>query len=89
MRTAIADELNQDIDPVYDPFVMKGEVSLTASGGDGKSISILRDTGAAISCILESALPFSDRTYCGSDVLLKGDRVGDNASSPARDLFKH
>ncbi len=37
-----------------------------------RSISILRDTGAAQSFILEGALPFSNETYTGTDVLVRG-----------------
>lgn len=33
---------------------------------------MLRDTGAAQSLILESALPFSLKSYTGNDVLIRG-----------------
>ncbi len=43
----------------YLPFIQKGHVSLL--GGEEKvQITILRDTGALNSFILESVLPFSD-----------------------------
>lgn len=34
--------------------------------------TMLRDTGTAQSFILGSALPFSEKTYCGSDVFVQG-----------------
>ncbi len=37
-----------------------------------RSVSILRDTGAEQSFILEGALPFSNETYTGTDVLVRG-----------------
>ncbi|XP_073715771.1 uncharacterized protein [Misgurnus anguillicaudatus] len=55
----------------FTPFVFTGSVSLSL-GGVMKSISILRDTGSAQSFILEGALPFSDVTYTGTDVLVRG-----------------
>ncbi len=37
-----------------------------------KPVCILRDTGSAQSFILESTLPFSTRSSCGANVLVKG-----------------
>lgn len=36
-----------------------------------KSVRILRDTGASQSIILESVLPFSEQSSCGSSVLVQ------------------
>lgn len=35
-------------------------------------VKILRDTGASQSLLLSSALPFSDESYTGTRVLIKG-----------------
>lgn len=55
----------------FTPFVFEGSVSVSLDG-TRNSISILRDTGSAQSFILESALPFSEVTYTGTDVLVRG-----------------
>ncbi|KAK1803127.1 hypothetical protein P4O66_021654, partial [Electrophorus voltai] len=50
-------------------------VALT-EGEQSKSITILRDTGAAQSFVLGSILLFSESSYCGSDVLVQGIKLG-------------
>ncbi|KAL2085082.1 hypothetical protein ACEWY4_018402 [Coilia grayii] len=61
-----------EIDPDYQPFVLDGTVSLTGCEEDAVPVTILRDTGSAQSFVLASTLPFSDESYCGSDVLVQG-----------------
>ncbi len=57
-----------DSTSVYQPFLMSGFVSLSADS-EVRPITILRDTGAAQSIILDSVLPFSAVTYTGSELL--------------------
>lgn len=57
---------------LYCPFITNGSVSLSDEQGDLKPITILRDTGSVQSFILESALEFSEQSYCGSSVLIRG-----------------
>ena len=59
----------------YAPFISSGVVALL---GSGKSIpiTILRDTGAVQSLILESTLPFSDDSAVGQEVTLQGVELG-------------
>ncbi len=64
-----------DSTSVYQPFLMSGFVSLSADS-EVRPITILRDTGAAQSIILDSVLPFSAVTYTGSDVLVRGIELG-------------
>ncbi len=64
-----------DSTSVYQPFLMSGFVSLSADS-EVRPITILRDTGAAQSIILDSVLPFSAVTYTGSDVLVHGIELG-------------
>ncbi|KAK0156627.1 hypothetical protein N1851_000058 [Merluccius polli] len=64
------------IDPVYKPFVSSGIVSLTGHEQDSVPVKILRDTGSAQSFRLASTLPFSEESYCGSDVLVQGIEMG-------------
>ena len=40
-------------------------------------IKILRDTGASQSIILADVLPFSEKTYSGTSVLLQGVRFNE------------
>ena len=57
------------------PFVSKGFVYLEGSE-DKVPISLLRDTGATQSLILDSILPFSDKSSTGISVLLQGVEMG-------------
>lgn len=54
----------------YSLFIFHGFVSL--SGEKRVPVTILRDTGASQSFILDAILPFSNETSCGSDVLVWG-----------------
>jgi len=62
----------ESFDANYEPFVMPGFVSLSGKEDDRRKISILRDTGAMQSIMLSDALPFSDASYCGSNILIRG-----------------
>ncbi len=57
----------------YDPFISKGEVSV---GNEVKPITILRDTGALQTLIVEGIVPLSDETYTGTSVLMQGIECG-------------
>ncbi len=61
---------------LYCPFIMNGSVSLLGEQENLKPITILRDTGSVQSFILESALEFSEQSYCGSSVLIRGIELG-------------
>uniref|UniRef100_A0A672PHY8 CCHC-type domain-containing protein n=1 Tax=Sinocyclocheilus grahami TaxID=75366 RepID=A0A672PHY8_SINGR len=60
------------LDVSYKPFVMTGFVSLSGKEEDRREISILRDTGAMQSIMVSDILPFSDESYCGSNILVRG-----------------
>lgn len=64
------------IDDVFEPFVGQGMISLTGLAKDQVPVTLLPDTETAQSFILQSALPFSKETYCGSDVLVQGIEMG-------------
>ncbi len=55
---------------------MNGSVSLLGEQENLKPIIILRDTGSVQSFILESTLEFSEQSYCGSSVLIRGIELG-------------
>lgn len=71
MHTSSFDNLGNDVESVYELFILEGTVSLTDSKADHIPVKMLRDTGAAQSFILTSVLPFSEDTYCASDVLVQ------------------
>ena len=58
-------------DPTYQPFIFQGVVSFPHDPTTKAVIQILRDTGAAQSLVLQSVLPWSEQSYCGSNVLLQ------------------
>ncbi len=43
-----------------------------AKDEDRREIYILWDTGAMVSIMVSDILPFSDGSYCGSNVLVRG-----------------
>lgn len=75
-HTSNFNNLGNDVESVYEPFILEGMVSLTDSKADHIPVKMLRDTGAAQSFILTSVLPFSEDPYGGSDVLVKGIGLG-------------
>ncbi|XP_035984480.1 uncharacterized protein LOC118558122 [Fundulus heteroclitus] len=72
VRCDIQQKPKVDVDPQFLPFISQGFVSLTGEEKDKVPITILRDTGAHHSFLLESVLPLSDQSSCGSDILVWG-----------------
>ena len=64
--------IDEEREECFGPFLTKGSVSLTDQDGDQVPITILRDTGASQSLMLNTVLPFSEKSFCGSDALLLG-----------------
>ena len=64
-----------DVANLYASFLSHGSISLV--GQSAKiPIKILRDTGATQTLILDSAFPFSSKSFTGNSVLLKGIELG-------------
>ncbi|XP_067261173.1 uncharacterized protein [Chanodichthys erythropterus] len=61
-----------ELDVGYQPFVMKGLVSVSDQSSDQVKVTMLRDTGAMQSFIVAGALPLSEQTFCGTHVLVRG-----------------
>ncbi|KAK0156645.1 hypothetical protein N1851_000121 [Merluccius polli] len=61
-----------EVDDSFKPFTTQGFASLTGNEAVRVPITILRDTGAKHSVARRGMLPFSDQSYCGSDLLLWG-----------------
>ncbi|XP_072557069.1 uncharacterized protein [Paramormyrops kingsleyae] len=59
------------VDAAFEPFVFTGSVSLSEMDAR-HPVTILRDTGAAQSFLVEGVIPLCDKTYCGTDVLVQG-----------------
>ena len=56
---------------IYEPFMSEGIISLVGDLTKPIPIKILRDTSASQSIILPEVLPFSEKTYLGTSVLLQ------------------
>ena len=61
---------------IYEPFLLDGSVSLNSDFVQFTPIKILRDTGASQSLILADTLPFSEKTFSGTSVLIQGVECG-------------
>ena len=61
---------------IYEPFLSDGFVSLNSDSAQCTPIKILRDTGASQSLILADTLPFSEKTFSGTSVLIQGVECG-------------
>lgn len=57
-------ECNGKVDPRFNPFISQGFVSLTGEEKDKVPVTILRDTAAYHSFMLDSVLPLSNETSC-------------------------
>ncbi|CAI5695146.1 unnamed protein product [Oreochromis niloticus] len=78
--------LGGGVDPQFSPFVSRGFVSLTGEETDRVPVTILRDTGAYHSFLLESVLPLSERSSCGSNILVWGIKMS-VTSAPVHTVF--
>ena len=61
---------------IYEPFLSDGFVSLNSDSAQSTPIKILRDTGASQSLILADTLPFSEKTFSGTSVLIQDVECG-------------
>ena len=57
---------------INEPFMSKAMIPLLGDSTKAIPIKILRDTGASQSIVLVDVLPFSEKTYSGTSVLLQG-----------------
>ncbi|XP_076030460.1 uncharacterized protein LOC143018764 [Oratosquilla oratoria] len=75
---------SSDHDPCFKPFVSSGTISHSSSSQQ-YPISILRDTGAKQSLILNSVLQNLGESYTGYDILIEG--VGGIVKCPLHNVF--
>lgn len=77
IKSELSPLLSVPVEPVhtpdseFQPFLMKGFVSLM-EGGPKVPVTIIRDTASNQSVILEHVLPFSEKSAVKSDVLVRG-----------------
>ncbi|XP_076060345.1 uncharacterized protein LOC143036674 [Oratosquilla oratoria] len=69
---------------LFNPFVFPGTVSVEEDG-PGVSVTVLRDTAASLSMVLQSAVPDVEQALTGEHVLIKG--VGGTMTVPLCKLF--
>lgn len=67
---------NCGVDPCFKPFTMVGTVSVNLSDAEQKQVCILRGTGASQTLIHADTLPFTEKTYAGYNVILRGVEMG-------------
>ncbi len=68
----IEKENHDEIDVGYQPFLMEGLLSADAQSTDQVKVTMLHDTGAMQTMVAEDAFSFSEQTFCGSYVLVRG-----------------
>ncbi len=70
----------------FQPFIHDGFVSLSGDIAHATPVKVLRDTGASQSLILSDTLSFSDLSYSGTNVLIKGVDSSDFSSVPLHNI---
>jgi hypothetical protein len=70
----------------FEPFIHDGFVSLTGDFSTATPIKVLRDTGASQSLLLADTLSFSDDSYSGANVLVKGVTSSEYKSVPLHNV---
>ena len=60
----------------YKPFISEGVVSLVGDENSSQKVTILRDTGATQSLMLDSVLPLTENSFTGANVLISGVEMG-------------
>ena len=56
----------------YKPFISEGVVSLVLDENSSQKVTILRETGANQSLMLDSVLPLTVNSFTGANVLISG-----------------
>ena len=73
----VSELMSDTVMEIYEPFLSEGFVSLSCDLlCPPTPIKILRDTGASQSLILADTLPFSDKSFSGTSVLIQGVECG-------------
>ena len=78
---------NDSIMEIFEPFIHDGFISLSSDFSHATPVKILRDTGASQSLLLASTLPFSEMSFSGSNVLIKGVDSSDFITVPLHNIY--
>lgn len=77
VKTVDAEKFESDKpDCSYEPFLMEGFISVSGKPTEQVRVKMLRDTGTTQSFIVAGVLPFSEQTFCGSNILVQGIEMG-------------
>ena len=71
----------------FETFIHDVFLSLTSDLSSATAVKILRDTGASQSLLLADALPFSEESYAGTNVLIKGVNSSDYTPVPLYKVY--
>ena len=71
----------------FEPFIHDVFVSLSSDLTNSNPVKILRDTGASQSLLLANTLPFSDVSFTGTNVLIKGVDSTEFTSIPLHNAY--
>ena len=72
---------------IFEPFIHDGLVSLSSDLSSATPVKILRDTGASQSLLLVDTLPFSEKSFSGSQVFIKGVDSSDYVPVPLHNVY--
>ncbi|XP_070560943.1 uncharacterized protein [Ptychodera flava] len=72
---------------IFEPFIHDGFISLSSDFSSATPVKILRDTGASQSLLLADTLPFSEKSFSGSKVLIKGVDCNDYIPVPLHNVY--
>ena len=72
MSTSVTPDVLEE----FKPFISEGFISLPGDHTSLRPVTILRDTGASQSLLLEGILPLSNATATGKSILLRGVELG-------------
>lgn len=78
---------SQDSMEIFEPFIHSGFVSLSSDLSNPTPIRILRDTGASQSLLLADVLPFSEMSFSGTNVLIRGIDSSNFSSVPLHNIY--
>ena len=71
----------------FEPFIHNGFVSLSSDLTNSNPVKILRDICASQSLLLANSLPFSDVSFTGTNVLIKGVDSTEFTSIPLHNAY--
>ena len=89
MRGTILEEKSssESVMQSFEPFIDNGLVSLSSDLTNSNPVKICRDTGASQSVLLANTSPFSNVSFTGTNVLIKGEDSTEFTSIPLHNVY--